>query len=153
MKENNETKSLIKKERDISIDLIRLVACILVIGTHLCLQVFNEYYHEVDWSRLFEKCFFTDGVPLFFMITGFFIANGRSYKKIWKNTFFKVIIPSFIYVLFAQVFYMFFTNKESFLWCVHNAFANLNLKGIFISIIIYLLIVLNFHFAHGQNII
>lgn len=124
-----------ENKRDYSIDLIRVVACILVIATHLCLQTFNEYYHEVDWSRLFEKCFFTDGVPLFFFITGFFIANGRSYKKIWKSTFFKVILPSLIYVLFAQVFYMFITNKESFLWCIKNAIANLNIRGIFQSIL------------------
>ena len=124
-----------ENKRDYSIDLIRVVACILVIATHLCLQTFNEYYHEVDWSRLFEKCFFTDGVPLFFFITGFFIANGRSYKKIWKSTFFKVILPSLLYVLFAQVFYMFITNKESFWWCIKNAIANLNIRGIFQSVL------------------
>ena len=95
----SEEKSEKVKKRDYSIDLIRVIACVLVVATHLSLQVFNEYYHEVDWSRLIEKCFFTDGVPLFFMITGFFIINGRGYKKIVKSTFFKVIIPSFIYVI------------------------------------------------------
>ncbi len=140
MDEKNEEvkvnqEALVKKDRDISIDLIRVIACLLVVGVHLCLQAFNEYYHEVDWSRLFEKCFLTDGVPLFFMITGFFITNGRSYKKIWKSTFFKVIITSLIYVVFAQIFYMFIINKESFLWCIKNAAVNLNLKGIFQSII------------------
>ena len=132
---SEEEKIENQNKRDYSIDLIRVVACILVVATHLSLQVFNEYYHEVDWSRLFEKCFFTDGVPLFFMITGFFIVNGRSYKKILKSTFFKVILPSLVYVIFAQVFYMFITNKESFAWCVKNAFSNLNLNGIAQSIL------------------
>ena len=130
----SEEKSEKVKKRDYSIDLIRVIACVLVVATHLSLQVFNEYYHEVDWSRLIEKCFFTDGVPLFFMITGFFIINGRGYKKIVKSTFFKVIIPSFIYVLFAQIFYMFILNKESFVWCLKNAFVNLNLGGILESV-------------------
>ena len=124
-----------KIDRDVSIDFIRIIACILVVGTHCCLQAFNEYYHEVDWSRLFEKCFLTDGVPIFFMITGFFIANGRSYKKIWKSTLFKVIIPTLIYVLFAQVFFMFIINKESLLWCFKNFFVNLNIRGIFQSVL------------------
>ncbi|MCR5186874.1 MAG: acyltransferase, partial [Clostridia bacterium] len=132
MSEENNEKVI---KRDYSIDLIRVVACILVVATHLSLQVFNEYYHEVDWSRLIEKCFFTDGVPLFFMITGFFIINGREYKRIIKSTFFKVIIPSFIYVVFAQIFYMFIINKESFLWCLKKAFTNLNLGGILESIL------------------
>jgi len=124
-----------KTDRDVSIDFIRIVACILVVGTHCCLQAFNEYYHEVDWSRLFEKCFLTDGVPLFFMITGFFIANGRSYKRIWKSTFFKVIIPTLIYILFAQVFFMFILNKESLMWCFKNFFVNMNIGGIIQSIL------------------
>ena len=39
------------KKRDISIDLIRIVACISVILTHLCLQVLNRCYNRIDWSR------------------------------------------------------------------------------------------------------
>ena len=131
---SEEKKDRVDK-RDYSIDLIRVIACVLVVATHVSLQVFNEYYHEVDWSRLIEKCFFTDGVPLFFMITGFFIINGRVYKKIVKSTLFKVILPSFIYVLFAQIFYMFILNKESFVWCLKNAFVNLNLGGILESVL------------------
>lgn len=135
--ENGKNEIIIekKKKRDISVDLIRIVACISVICTHLALQVFNEYYSQVDWSRLFEKCFFTDGVPLFFMITGFFLVNGRSYKKIWKSTGKKVLLPAFIYVIFAQIFYMFILNKQSFVWCLKNARYNLNIMGIIRSIL------------------
>ena len=56
----SEEKSEKVKKRDYSIDLIRVIACVLVVATHLSLQVFNEDYHEVDWSRLIEKCFFTE---------------------------------------------------------------------------------------------
>ena len=35
----NEEKSVASKKRDISIELIRLVACILVVAIHLSLQV------------------------------------------------------------------------------------------------------------------
>ncbi len=123
------------KKRDYSVDLIRIIAALSVIGTHLCLQVLNQAYNRIDWGRLLEKCFFTDGVPLFFMITGFFIMNGRSYKKIWKNTVKKVLLPTLAFVLFAQIFYMFVTNKESFLWCLQNAIYNLNIGGILHSIL------------------
>jgi len=37
------------KKRDISVDLIRLFACLSVIGTHLCLQVLNQAYNRIDW--------------------------------------------------------------------------------------------------------
>ena len=74
-----------KSKRDASIELIRIVACMIVVLLHLSLNVFDQYHSQVDWSRLFEKCFFSDGVPIFYLIMGFFIANGRSYKKIWKS--------------------------------------------------------------------
>lgn len=91
-----------------------------VILTHLCLQVLNRCYNRIDWSRLLEKSFLTDGVPLFFMITGFFLVNGRSYKKIWKSTFFKILLPSFIFVIFVQIFHPFILNQVSFIECMQN---------------------------------
>lgn len=127
---SNSAKSSIKsetKKRDISVDLIRIAACIMVIATHMSLQVLNKAYNRIDWSRLLEKSFLADGVPLFLMITGFFLANGRSYKKIWKSTIMKVLLPSIMYILFTQVFYMFIINKESIMWCAQNAVSNLNL--------------------------
>ena len=133
--ELTENKQINVKKRDISVELIRVVACLLVVAVHLSLQVFNQYYSQVDWSRLFEKCFFTDGVPLFFMITGFFIVNGRSYKKTWKSVGKKILLPVGIYVLFAQIFYMFITNKQSIMWCLQNAINNLNLQGILRAIL------------------
>ena len=58
-----------KKQRDLSIDLIRIIACIIVIATHLALTTYNIYEVQVDWSRLFTKCFLADGVAIFFLIT------------------------------------------------------------------------------------
>lgn len=137
VKEKEEAQEFVKqqenivkvKHRDISIDLVRVVACLMVIATHVCLQVLNPCFNRIDWSRLLEKSFVTDGVPLFLMITGFFIANGRSYKKIWKSTIVKVLIPSIIYILFSQIFYMYIINKESITWCLKNSFNNLNIVG------------------------
>lgn len=133
--ENNETAVKTKKKRDASVELVRIFACITVVLTHLSLNVFDQYHSQVDWSRLFEKCFFSDGVPIFYLIMGFFIANGRSYKKIWKSTFKKVILPVIGYVMFAQIFFMFILNKESIVWCLKNIHHNLNIEGIFRTII------------------
>ena len=138
---NNVEENIDKKntnyglKRDYTIDLIRIIACILVIGTHCCLQAFNEYYSQVDWSRLFEKCFLTDGVPLFFMITGFFLISRKDYKRVWKTTAIRILLPTFIYVVFVQIFYMFIVNKESFVWCLKNARFNMNILGIIRTIL------------------
>ena len=42
-------------KRDVSVDLIRVIACFIVILTHLCLQVLNQCFNRIDWSRLLEK--------------------------------------------------------------------------------------------------
>ena len=134
--QNLENENLKRKsKRDSSIELIRIVACMIVVLIHLSLNVFDQYHSQVDWSRLFEKCFFSDGVPIFYLIFGFFLTNGRSYKKIWKTTLKRVVIPVLIFVLFAQIFFMFILNKEPISWCLENAFINLNLQGIFRTII------------------
>lgn len=124
----------ISKKRDISIDLIRIIACIIVIGTHLTLTTYNIYEVQVDWSRLFTKCFLADGVGIFFLITGFFISNGRNYKKILKNTFDKIVIPSFILLVFSQVFYKYLINQESFIYCIRNVGMS-NVKTIMSAIL------------------
>lgn len=120
----------VKSKRDASIELIRIVACMIVVLLHLSLNVFDEHHAQVDWSRLFEKCFLSEGVPLFYLIFGFFLCNGRSYKKIWKSTLKRVVIPVLIFVIFAQIFFMFILNKQPLSWCFKNAFINLNIQGI-----------------------
>lgn len=124
LEEKNVTKKeqekSTKKQRDIAVELIRIIACLIVIGTHLALTTYNIYEVQVDWSRLFTKSFLADGVGIFFLITGFFIANGRSYKKVLGNTAKKIILPSFIVLVFCQVFEKFLVNQETFINCIKN---------------------------------
>ena len=40
--ELTENKQINVKKRDISVELIRVVACLLVVAVHLSLQVFNQ---------------------------------------------------------------------------------------------------------------
>ncbi len=120
--------------RDIAVDFIRVIACIIVIATHLTLTTYNIYEVQVDWSRLFTKCFLADGVGIFFLITGFFIANGRSYKKILSNTAKKIILPSFIVLVLSQIFYKFLINQETFIGCIRN-FGMGNIKTILSAIL------------------
>ena len=133
IEENKLTENKPIKKRDISAELIRVIACLLVIGNHLCLQVYNVYDVQVDWSRLFQRCFLTDCIPLFFMLTGFFIANGRSYKKIWKKTAKNVLLPTFIFVIFTQIFHPFIINRESFMYCLKT--FDLNIDGIITAVL------------------
>ena len=61
-------------KRNPSIELCRLLACLIVIGVHTSLSAaVNE--HSWDTFRLFLNCLLADGVAIFFMITGAFLFN------------------------------------------------------------------------------
>ena len=124
-KENVEEKPVVqevkkKREHDYNIDLIRIFAIFAVIGYHIALTTYNVYEVGVDWSRLFTKAWIQDGVGLFFIITGFFLANGKSYKQILKTTLKKVVLPAFICMCICQFFNEWILNKDTFMNCLTN---------------------------------
>lgn len=79
---------------DVNVSLMRIIACMIVIGCHIRLPVINN--NIVDKSRLFIDGFFDDGVAIFFCITGFFIFNNINYKKLWKKIITNILIPAFL---------------------------------------------------------
>lgn len=64
-----------KNERDMSVELARILACLIVIGVHSCLSVYHENYY--DLNRIFISCLFADGVAIFWLIMGGFFLNIR----------------------------------------------------------------------------
>ena len=88
------------KQRDPSIELLRIIGTLCVIDTHIKLNFrsFSNFY-----ITLFA-CFCADGVGIFWYIMGFFIFEKISYKKRLNNLFKKICIP----LLFTCFFYFFF---------------------------------------------
>lgn len=81
--------------RKASVELARLIACLLVIGVHVSLStVVNDTY---DASRLLSACLVADGVAIFWLISGFFMFNTKSYWKLLKRTFKNIVIPMIIF--------------------------------------------------------
>ena len=62
-----------KKEKDTSIELIRIIACFLVIGAHIQLSVNVE--NAIAFRRIEETALLADNVPLFFLIAGYFLFS------------------------------------------------------------------------------
>ena len=89
-------------KRNPSIELCRLLACLIVIGVHTSLSAaVNE--HSWDTFRLFLNCLLADGVAIFFTITGAFINN--DYCRLLKKTLKHIIIPLIIFSIIG--FYCF----------------------------------------------
>lgn len=59
------------KKRDSSVEWIRIIACFLVIGAHI--QLAMNVNGEIWFSRMIGSSILADNVPLFFLISGYFL--------------------------------------------------------------------------------
>ena len=113
---NNKDK-VIRKERDISVELLRIVGCLIVIGVHTCLSAYvNGVY---DKSRLFMSCFFADGVAIFWLIMGFFLFRSSSYKAAAKRSAKSILLPLALITVFLFYFEGFLLGGESLSQSLH----------------------------------
>ncbi len=94
----------VQAKRDASVELARLIGCIIVVCCHSYLSYLTDA--GIDISRLFFGCIFADGVAIFWMIMGCFVFRYKSVKSIYLKTAKRVLLP-FVLVL---VFYWFFGN-------------------------------------------
>ena len=108
-----EVKSIAPKNH--SIELVRIIACLLVIMAHSQLGVVEN--NAIVSGRLAFSTFIADDVPLFLLVTGFFffgrvksdsdIIQTFPYKA--KSFLSRVYIPTIIYILIS-IFYRYFTE-------------------------------------------
>lgn len=107
-----------KMKRDPAVEFMRILACLMVIGTH------TELYALVDsqwiFSRVFFSCAVADGVAVFFMITGFFLFQNKSYKRLLKRTWKNVGIPTVLYSIFGLLFFRWLLDGKSLNESIHT---------------------------------
>lgn len=107
-----------KKERDVSIDVVRCFAVFSVMSIHFFLN--TGYYSQTmtGLPMFFMTCMrtlFTVCVPLFMLMTGYLMGE-RSLFPLKKNYYFglarKVIFPYMILTVFIWLFQIFGMNEE-----------------------------------------
>lgn len=92
------------KNREMYIDVLRILACFLVIVCHTYVWGFNKTEYNVTWLLsvaiyLISKT----AVPIFFMISGFLnLKKDYSYKEILVKTFKRLILPL---IIFSAIIY------------------------------------------------
>lgn len=89
-------------KRDVSVELARLIACLMVIGIHISLSIYHDGYF--DASRLGFACIVADAVGVFWLILGFFLFFNTSYKKLIKKTIVSIGVPTLIFSIFTFYF-------------------------------------------------
>ena len=82
-----------RRTRDVGVELARVLACLIVIGVHVKLPslVGSSY----DYGRILISCILSDGVALFWFISGFFLFDSTSFQKVLKRMLTRVLAPAF----------------------------------------------------------
>lgn len=99
-----------KKQKDISIELLRIYACLLVIFAHI--QIGYMVGDEINSASLIIKCLIGDNVPIFLLILGFYMFNGvqgedriqkipGAFLRKLKGFLIRIYIPTLIVTLIA----------------------------------------------------
>lgn len=91
------------KKRDTNVELLRLFASFIVIGTHVKLTNYVLEGGALNLGQIAISGFFGEGVTIFFFIFGFFMFKNISFKKMCKRTLMNIIIPSIIYIILIQL--------------------------------------------------
>lgn len=87
------------------IEFMRIIVCLFVIMIHM--NTYQQHYPI--------KAFITAGVPIFSLITGYFLFDGKfKYKDLLIKTFIKTILPTLILITFSVLFKEWIIGKSSF---------------------------------------
>lgn len=104
--QNGETMNAKKttiKQRDITVEILRIVGCLLVVGTHTKLDLYVN--GQPDFSRVFIYAVLADGVNIFWLILGFFCFRSKlKYTQQLKQMAQRILLPM---VLFSALCFYF----------------------------------------------
>lgn len=78
-------------QKDVSVELARIIACLFVICIHISLGFY--VCGQLSFSAVFLGCIRADGVALFWLISGAFFFGSKSYAKTMKSMVRRILIP------------------------------------------------------------
>jgi len=106
------------KERFISLDVLRIICCFMVIAIHI-LMSYRNINEAANMSILTLEAFCRCCVPIFLMLTGFFMFNRqKTVKEVIAYVAKRIILPTIILLLFIQVFSQWLYGKNTFVECI-----------------------------------
>ncbi|MBE5899456.1 MAG: acyltransferase [Lachnospiraceae bacterium] len=120
------------KKKDVSVQLLRCIACLIVVFLHSKPNMLIP--SEEPFERIVLSCLLSDGVSIFLIITGFFYMKGEKYGVVLKKGFLRVVVPSMLLMLFCLVFSGWLNGKMSIAQSVLS-FNLLDIKYIFIELL------------------
>ena len=97
------------KEKDLSVELLRIIGMIIVLGCHVNTgMTYNDIVNPIGVGI---TCIVADGVAVFWMIMGFFLFNSE-YKRLLRRACKRVLIPMFVFSALMFYFGEFFAGNN-----------------------------------------
>lgn len=90
------------KNKDINVELLRIVACFLVIMNHI--KAFDFTGANLNRGALLINGLVTPAVGIFFLISGFFLSSGSTIRRSWSRFLKRVALPAFMLVVVTGYF-------------------------------------------------
>lgn len=81
-------------KRNHCIEYIRLIACLIVVACHVNFQLVSTA--DTAGLKTFYFCVFSDGVAIFWMITGCFLFQNSRLLPLIKRALTKVLLPTLL---------------------------------------------------------
>ena len=101
-----------KNVRDSSIDLLRLLACLMVIGGHV-----NALGADM-FPKLFWPTLMMIGVTVFFLLTGMTFYRNASFAGLLKKSFFRLFLPTVLYMIGMRLLTPMLEENKTFWQCI-----------------------------------
>lgn len=89
-------------QKNVNIEFMRIIACLFVIVIHLS-GTYTIWNEVPDYGIMILGCMVRGAVPLFFMITGYFVQSGKSVMGQYKRLLRNVLLPVLATIIFAGV--------------------------------------------------
>lgn len=105
-------------ERNQSMDLLRIIASIMVVFTHITIDWKYKDYGSFGWRvSIIYDCITTSAVPVFFMLSGAFYKNDEFIIARTKNKAIRFILLFFISSIFYTFSDLIYTKlNENLIW-------------------------------------
>lgn len=103
-----------KRDRDANVELLRLLACIMVIAGHARPFMVAQDGSIMD-AALMIQAFAAPAVGIFFLISGFFTPRSNSVLRTWKHCLTGIVIPALVFAFFTDLLTEWISGKAGFL--------------------------------------
>ena len=101
------------RTRNMNAELIRVMACLIVIGVHCDLLT-----QDFDSSQILWRVMLGDGVTYFFIIMGFFLFRNKSFFLLLKDVILRIMLPGLVTMFLIRLFFPWIHNECGFLQCI-----------------------------------